>query len=846
MLSNLDYVVSVSVAAGSDPVFSGLSELRGSIIDDDKPIILGPTDPFDPLPNLEEGGAPRTFTVVLGAQPQSRVVLTVFSDNPDAASVNPAMLTFEPGQWSNSQMVTITPRAENSVVDFYNEYQITVDVQDGSSDFDFSRYDNSYRYYYGTVEDNDSPSLIVTPEGIGPDLATVAEGATTTFDVSLGSAPLFDVILILTNTEQVSLSDTELTFTSANWATAKEVMVTGVDDGILDGEQNYMITLSVDSRSADAYEVLADEVISGVVTDSNAVGITVDPTSTLSDIIEGAGRTIFTVALNIQPQDNDVTLTISSSDNTVATVDLTALTFTADNWNVAQHVVVSPIDDGIDEDTAYMVTVGVDAVNSDAVFNTLSDVTLAGMVLNNVESLFAAPTSDTVRLSPENKARAEAAIARADTYGSAQVAMDLISERLLQAPTSQPKMQLAGTDLLTQQSAPSPQFFSASQDLDSWGNEDEEWSDELEALLTGTAFAFPLSTANGIGGYEVWGAFGHSDLQGDPTIGEDTIDYDGKANGVHIGFGQRYVKGTGWGVSVSSTNVKMDLEDGSFGKVERDLVSVHPYFGWSPWAGADAWVITGYGDGDYELEYANSDVIEKTKASMQMVGGGLQHSWVLGNFDVAARLEGVMTRSKLDDTDVAIKDAEGSAWQTQFEFEVGQSFTTEGGAQVKPYGTFGYRQDGGDLGGTEAVELGLGLRSQIDSAWSVSVDLESQFEVSGSELKRHSFQSNLKYDVDSDRRGLFFSLGNRLEYETETDDEESATTRVLDGRVGYGWSQTLLQQRGTLDVHMQASNEDGESGLGLGVKFISPSLRMGVEGDRDEVQAHFNYVITSY
>ena len=85
-------------------------------------------------------------------------------------------------------------------------------------------------------------------------------------------------------------------------------MVTGVDDGILDGEQNYMITLSVDSRSADAYEVLADEVISGVVTDSNAVGITVDPTSTLSDIIEGAGRTIFTVALNIQPQDNDVIL----------------------------------------------------------------------------------------------------------------------------------------------------------------------------------------------------------------------------------------------------------------------------------------------------------------------------------------------------------------------------------------------------------------------------------------------------------------------------------------------------------------------------------------------------------
>ena len=68
-------------------------------------------------------------------------------------------------------------------------------------------YDNSYRYYYGTVEDNDSPSLIVTPEGIGPDLATVTEGATTTFDVSLGSAPLFDVILILTNTEQVSLSD---------------------------------------------------------------------------------------------------------------------------------------------------------------------------------------------------------------------------------------------------------------------------------------------------------------------------------------------------------------------------------------------------------------------------------------------------------------------------------------------------------------------------------------------------------------------------------------------------------------------------------------------------------------
>ncbi|WP_052958646.1 PKD domain-containing protein [Maribacter thermophilus] len=88
-------------------------------------------------------------------------------------------------------------------------------------------------------------------------LITSEDGTTDEFDVALKSAPSEDVVLLITGTgatDEFTLSDTELTFTPANWNVPQTVTVTGVDDADVDGVQYYDIEIAVDGpRSDSAY-----------------------------------------------------------------------------------------------------------------------------------------------------------------------------------------------------------------------------------------------------------------------------------------------------------------------------------------------------------------------------------------------------------------------------------------------------------------------------------------------------------------------------------------------------------------------------------------------------------------
>ena len=82
-----------------------------------------------------------------------------------------------------------------------------------------------------------------------------------------------------------------------------------------------------------------------VNTDDEAPGITVNPASGLVTT-EGGGTASFTVVLNTQPTAN-VTIALSSSDTTEGTVSPASLTFTTADWNNAQTVTVTGVDDAV-------------------------------------------------------------------------------------------------------------------------------------------------------------------------------------------------------------------------------------------------------------------------------------------------------------------------------------------------------------------------------------------------------------------------------------------------------------------------------------------------------------------
>ena len=103
-------------------------------------------------------------------------------------------------------------------------------------------------------------------------------------------------------------------------------------------------------------------------------GVTVTPTSGLTTT-EASGTASFTVRLDAAPTAN-VTIALASSDTTEGTVSAGSLTFTTANWNVAQTVTVTGVDDALaDGNIGYTIVTGT-AASTDANYN--------GMAVANV------------------------------------------------------------------------------------------------------------------------------------------------------------------------------------------------------------------------------------------------------------------------------------------------------------------------------------------------------------------------------------------------------------------------------------------------------------------------------
>ncbi|MCP4192218.1 MAG: hypothetical protein GY768_16525, partial [Planctomycetaceae bacterium] len=98
-------------------------------------------------------------------------------------------------------------------------------------------------------------------------------------------------------------------------------------------------------------------------------GITVStPSTSITD--ESGSVVTFTIELDSEPI-ADVTLPISSSDLTEGSVSPTSIVFTASNWNVAQTVTVTGVDDNVDDgDVDYSIEIGA-ASSSDANYSSI-------------------------------------------------------------------------------------------------------------------------------------------------------------------------------------------------------------------------------------------------------------------------------------------------------------------------------------------------------------------------------------------------------------------------------------------------------------------------------------------
>ena len=282
--------------------------------------------------SVEEGGT-TTYTVVLTALPSGTVTVTPSSGDTGAAALSPSRLTFTSSNWNREQTVTVTGVEDDDADDE------TVAIRHRVSG-------------YGSVTAADNVSVTVTDNdragagvSVSPTSLSVEEGGTTTYTVVLTALPSGTVTVTPSSgdTGAAALSPSRLTFTSSNWNREQTVTVTGVEDDDADDE-----TVAIRHSVSGYGSVTAADNVSVTVTDNDTAGVSVSPTNL--SVGEG-GTTTYTVVLNTQPSDT-VTITLFSDDTGAATLSSPSLTFRSDNWDTAQTVTVTGVeDDDADDET---------------------------------------------------------------------------------------------------------------------------------------------------------------------------------------------------------------------------------------------------------------------------------------------------------------------------------------------------------------------------------------------------------------------------------------------------------------------------------------------------------------
>ena len=326
-----------------------------------------------------------SFVVSLATEPASDVPVNVTKHYDRFGTVNfsPARLDFTTSNWSTPQTITVSSTGP-------------VPGRNGSAVLrlraDRDTEDEAYRQLVWAdvrVREFDPPALLVSPNPL-----TVNEGSTASYGVRLHTKPTANVTVTLTegtgssdDTDVTVTSSKTLTFTSANYKSAQTVTVAAAhDDDLVSGFRVITHTAASDDAKYDGLTVqlTANENESdtaAIVVSANAVTVP-----------EGGSAT-YTVKLSNQPS-GDVNVSIATSPTGGGgDEDITrapeSLTFTANNWYLAQTVTLSAAPDGDDLNGTNTITHTAAGANFDAarqvfVTATEGDDDLRGFVVNPV------------------------------------------------------------------------------------------------------------------------------------------------------------------------------------------------------------------------------------------------------------------------------------------------------------------------------------------------------------------------------------------------------------------------------------------------------------------------------
>lgn len=353
----------------ADPNYNAIVAATVSVTvedNDEAGVIVTPTGL-----GLTEGEAAE-YKVVLASEPTAPVAINLAPSN-GRVTASVAVLNFDPTNWNAPQTIVLTTQ-DDAVAD--GPDRVTIAHAATSADTKYNQF--AVASVVVEIADNDQAGVEVTPLALD-----MVEGDTATYTLRLTSQPTAPVTINFgpTPAGQLGIAPTSLSFDAANWNLAQPVTVAAPSNFVDDDDR--VSTIAHAATSADlGYNAIAVASVQVTVRDDDTAGVTVAPTTLMLSEEPGAAdhSALYSAVLASQPT-AEVVLTIATDAQLQASA--AQLVFTPLNWNVAQNVTLTALDDAIDEASPHFGAVAHTVASVDPKYNGRPVSGLVASILDN-------------------------------------------------------------------------------------------------------------------------------------------------------------------------------------------------------------------------------------------------------------------------------------------------------------------------------------------------------------------------------------------------------------------------------------------------------------------------------
>ncbi|MCA9675009.1 MAG: hypothetical protein H6708_17335 [Kofleriaceae bacterium] len=294
---------------------------------------------------IDDGGSVGA-TARLGYKPGGPVTVTVTTSPPGHVTPSSTELAFTTSNWNTDRPFTLAATPDDDLVD--QVVTVTASAPGATSG-----------QVAVTAKDHDTQEVLLMDTS-----ATIFEEESVSVGVTLKYRPTGTQTINIVPQDYRVTAPASVTFDASTWDVAHAVTLTAVHDDDAENQYNLPVTFQANGVTGKTFQVS----ISDLDTLHAVFGV---ESIVLGEPFQGVANVRLSNRVFA-----DTTLRVYTSNDAYATTSPDVLTFTADNWAIAQTVWITPVQDDDDQDANIFLNGWIEGVSLEQIPLTIEDWTV--------------------------------------------------------------------------------------------------------------------------------------------------------------------------------------------------------------------------------------------------------------------------------------------------------------------------------------------------------------------------------------------------------------------------------------------------------------------------------------